>query len=194
MKPTVIVAGSGRCGSSLVMQMLAAGGMSCAGKPPLYEHADVYEDAALTAEWVAQWGAVKMLVPYKYKLGTDIDALVIWLDRDPVQQSRSHRKYLEGVTEKLYAGFPEDEILNAYRNEFKASKTRSLNALKGHPRLGMTFEELVQTPIPAASRISRFVARYGWALDVGAMAATVAPRSASCLPDLSFELSRMGAA
>ena len=34
---TVIVSGLGRCGTSLVMQMLAAGGIDCYGPFPAYE-------------------------------------------------------------------------------------------------------------------------------------------------------------
>jgi hypothetical protein len=37
MKPYVIVAGFGRCGSSLTMTMLHAAGIPCIGTPPDFE-------------------------------------------------------------------------------------------------------------------------------------------------------------
>ena len=40
-RPTVFVCGHGRCGSSMVMQMLDAGGFPCFGEYPAYEPEEV---------------------------------------------------------------------------------------------------------------------------------------------------------
>lgn len=86
--PTVIVAGFGRCGSSLVMQMLHAAGFPVTGEYPSFER-DEYNTGGLSPPA----GASKILNlecnpppagAYRW----------VWLDRSPAQQAKSQAKFL----------------------------------------------------------------------------------------------------
>ena len=50
-RPCIIVSGLGRCGSSLVMQMLHAGGVECLGAPPAFEPPES-SPMYLTRDWM----------------------------------------------------------------------------------------------------------------------------------------------
>ena len=95
-EPITIVTGLGRCGTSLVMQMLHAGGMACAGEYPAFEPEET-NPASFDAAYVAaqpgkevkllnlHWQEVQ-LAPAEYRF--------IVLRRDPREQARSHAKFL----------------------------------------------------------------------------------------------------
>ncbi|MHB8286386.1 MAG: hypothetical protein ACYDD1_17175 [Caulobacteraceae bacterium] len=69
LKPTIIVSGLGRCGSSLTMQMLNAAGVHCVGSFPSFEgpECEAFQEGFITAErWAAVAGrAVKLLDPHR---------------------------------------------------------------------------------------------------------------------------------
>lgn len=176
---TIVVAGLGRCGSSLLMQMLNAAGVKCAGEPPLYEHEDTVQGANLSAAWFAQFGAVKLLMPTLYSIDPVADLSFVWMDRNVEQQSRSQIKYMRGVVPDVYKGVPEPRLLDAYREELATFRRESLAVVDRFPHAYATFEEMLRDP----KRIAR---RFG--LDRDAMASVVVPRSPACRPDMAIEL------
>lgn len=176
---TIIVAGLGRCGSSLVMQMLAAAGVKCAGEPPLYEHEDTVQGAHLSAAWFAQFGAVKLLMPTLYNIDRAADISFVWMDRNPAEQSRSQIKYMRGVVPDIYAGVPEPRLLEIYRAELARFRRESLAVVDRFPHIYATFEEALRDP-------KRIAGRFG--LDRDAMASVIVPRSPACRPDMAIEM------
>ena len=90
----LLVCGFGHCGSSLVMQMLAAGGHPVTGTWPDFEGSKA-ASASSAAEWRAMDGrAVKVLDLHERPLPRGLAGRAVWLDRDPTQQALSQAKFL----------------------------------------------------------------------------------------------------
>lgn len=192
--PVVIVAGLGRCGSSLTMQMLAAGGLRCAGAYPDFE--DERTLSGQSADW---WrglagSAVKVLTPHHVFVPIEVPKVVIWLDRDLDHQASSQIKMLE-LTASLHSLNRSQR--RAWRNGLEKDRAAALHAVKASkPRsmLRLSFERLLADPRAAADLMSDHLLPVGLSLDVAAAAAQVLPRGPACAPGLEIEQMLMGAA
>ena len=185
-RPCIVVAGMGRCGTSLMMQMLAAGGVPCTGEWPAFE-SDIalirrFDAAAFDALGDC---AVKLVDPAPLKPGRLPNHVVIWLDRSVPQQARSQIKFLR------WNNFPVQET----RQTRRAFETGLRTSRMGHrlslgvpgrtPSIAIAFETILAYPARTARDIAAFLALHGWAaLDVAAMAREVVPRSADCYPGM----------
>lgn len=182
--PTIVVAGLGRCGSSLTMQMLAAGGIPCVGQFPAFEDDRVKHQ--VTREAIESWRglAVKILDPHR--VGLPGDVRVIWCARDPVQQARSHAKFAAATAGLRYT--------RDQRRRLEASLVRDtrtcLRLIAPRPALVLGFQQLVLEPAKTARRIAEFIA--GMPFDPIKAAEVVRPRAPQCAPDLSMELALLG--
>ena len=179
-----IVTGLSRCGSSLMMQMLYAGGM------PLHPNASFLSgecDETLRLEygdtdWLdeVEGGALKVPEPQHLRLPTDREYRFIWMRRDETEQAKSCRKFMRWVTgsevipankvKHLAASIKRDtpNILAMLREDYHPAEVREFR-----------FEDVLGAPL----RLSEYVAKFcGWGLDVEAMAAVVKQRPAKCLP------------
>lgn len=184
MNPVLIVAGHGRCGSSLTMQMLAAGGVPAVGEYPAFEPS---ESSALDMDpiWLAtQAGrAVKILDPHltSYRFIPQIPRLVIWLDRDTKQQAKSIIKFGRAVQ-----GLPfNNSDWKALAAGLKRDRTHAHEALgMGQcSSLILTFENMIGWPMESAARMASFLAPH-LKLDVQRAASAVISRQPECLPYL----------
>src|SRR5262245_14505758 len=95
------VSGFPRCGSSMVMQMLKAGGFPLfydEGREAAYETTLIFKLPGDCA-WLlrCQGRAVKLLDPHVYTPPRELSYDVIWLERDPVEQARSQVKLLNAL-------------------------------------------------------------------------------------------------
>jgi len=192
-KPITIVAGFGRCGSSLVMQMLAAGGM-----PTPYAIFPSYEiDFAHTQVLISalQGGAIKVLDPHINRPPVGPEYRWIWLDRDPVEQAKSMAKFWKAAMVEAPSNIPPmpeftgDQIAKL-AEAFKRNRPRANGVmLKYTPASGilkLRFEAFLHDPAWAAHLLKGFCP--GPMLDEKAMAAQVKARSTKCLPYmLEFE-------
>lgn len=183
MVETVLVCGHGRCGSSLVMQMLEAGGFPVYGEYPAFEPEDV--GFGRDMESLLHIGkAVKILDPQISAWPKRFIARVIWLSRDPKQQAKSQLKFLKTCNPEL-RGVPD----NAWRELARSYKSDTRDAqrifdLAGVPMLILRFEVLLRSPLSAAVELSKFVG----GIDVERAAKVVLPRNTNCAPDCSIEL------
>lgn len=186
---TVLVCGLGRCGSSLMMQMLSAAGLQCAGTGPDFEPESMqehyFEGAPQIGDgWFASYDAVKIINPHQLNWFRGFPAVVVWLDRDVTEQAKSGLKILEamvagvrrqpGAVEKMAA------LLESQREQCIAD-------LAGWPRIEVRFEDLVGAPAETASSIAAFLADFGIVVDVEAMVSVVIPRGPECQPDIRIE-------
>lgn len=178
----IIVAGLGRCGTSLAMQMLAAGGMDCLGRFPDFE-VEQAQIGNLSASWLAsQRGAVKLLDLHRLP----IDAVahhgnaILWLDRNIGEQAKSQAKFLRHM-----AGLPVNrQKARALRGSVRAD-TETCHRLLAKlpvPVLRLSFEELIDEPDRTAGTIASWARRFGFDLHVTRMAYTPAIRTTKCLP------------
>lgn len=178
------VCGFGRCGSSMVMAMLAAGGLvSVPGSSPRSHELDG-EQALLDAR--PDGHAIKLLDHF-VRLGLPPASgwRFVWMDRDPVQQAKSHAKL--GALAGLDLGPVQQEL---FARSYMAERPTMLGQLRAvGPVLVLNYERVLAAPRKAARLLRREI----WpALDVDAAVGAVHVRDASCAPDLAFELAEDG--
>ena len=176
----LLVCGLARCGSSMVMQMLEAGGVEVTGDWPSFEdrRAGV---AGLDQDWLEQQRgrAVKLLDPQRLET-LPRRARVLWMDRRIRDQARSHAKFL-----RLIGGVrvPYSAILKLARS-LRRDRHLALMKLSRSPVLWLSFASVLLAPLSAAQQIQRFTGRE---LDVEAMANAVLGRPPECAPSLRLE-------
>lgn len=188
MRPVVIVAGLGRCGSSMVMQMLAAGGIPCVGAAPAYE--DERTNTRLDPTWYASLAghAVKLLDPHRLHIPMEPKAVAIRLERRSVEQAASMVKFLRSL------GYPigtssrdRRRVIQSIEND--TAKARAALIARGIPRITLQFEEILARPREAANAIAALLQPHFPGLDLDAMAAAVRQRPPHCMPDMDTEIS-----
>ncbi|HSX21479.1 MAG TPA: hypothetical protein VLE97_01740 [Gaiellaceae bacterium] len=152
--PVVMVAGLGRCGTSLVMQMLHAVGFPCIGEWPAFEPT-VSAKPMTAADLVPIAGhAMKRLNPQRIGI-PGMTTRTIWLDRDPDEQAASMIQFAR-----------ETEGVDMAPN--RASKRRLVASLRRdralaiveigrRPYLRLSFENLISAPQTAACNIVDFL-------------------------------------
>ena len=181
-EPVILVSGFGRCGSSLVMQMLSAGGVSAIGEYPAFE--DDRTGIDRDPEWISQQHgkALKLLDPH-YPEGRLVPGRyrIIWLDRDHREQARSQAKFA-----RMLMGLPMGrKEVRALARSYATDLPVALKILTGRgPVLRLRFENILAGPADAARRIHEHVG-VGRVAD---MAGEVRGRSPECAPGLDMEL------
>jgi hypothetical protein len=175
--PKIIVAGLGRCGTSMVCQMLAAGGLRVAGQWPSYETAEPWNETG--------WQVAKLLDPHRQPLGEWMrGSLVFWLNRKPMEQAASQSKLLGEIMSR------EDRKLLAgvLRHDRRLSERRLRMA--GHHPLVFDFERILRMPYQTADELEHWLKEWfgyhGFRADRAAGVVNNG-RSSACAPDLSME-------
>lgn len=179
----LFVSGFQRCGSSLMMQMLAAGGMSVVhdsemGFPSYETHLNMtgeplgsYDGHAL--KWLEPCHSMPPEVPFEIRS--------IWLTRDHWQQAKSAVKFMRAC------GVPNVRSSDAgrFKTSYDRDEPRSVKLWRkrGDCRI-VRFEDLVKDAAWVAERVNEFI---GGALDLAAMMRQIRPRSAKCLDYLLEE-------
>lgn len=175
MNHTIGVCGFGRCGSTMVMAMLWAGGCPCPGEAP-------WEDPF---PHKAQPGtALKLLDLYKVRgLPAAAEWKFIWLDRDPMEQARSQIKFAMATMPGAIKD-PEDAI-HRFACSYGQDRPRDLAFLRRHGEvMVLQYERILAAPLKFAKALRRFYPE----LDLRKAAAIVHERDGVCRPDLAVEL------
>jgi len=180
-----VVTGFGRSGTSLLMQMLAAGGMPMLDRYPSFEN-----DNAVRLPRYHKWldaykgKAVKILDPQNFMPPKGYEYRFIWTRRNYTEQAKSMRKFLNTV-----AGVPvpassvDDFALSYQRGE--AWALGAISALGSV--LCVTFEALLQ---PSDDLLLDIQSHVQIDLNLTAMKRVPVKRSPRCLKGL-LELSLM---
>jgi len=178
----ILVCGFGRCGSSMVMQMLAAGGMPVVGEHPAYEDLDCNP---ITLPMIPRLDgkAVKLLNPHLDPIPVGPKYRAVWLDRNLMQQARSTVKFLRGVAGITVKPRDAKRIARAGEKDRPRALAALRQALHGEP-LVLRFEDILADPLEAAQQLAMICRRE---MDVQAMARRVLPRSPQCRPDMLIE-------
>jgi hypothetical protein len=186
----VAVCGFGRCGSTMTMSMLVAGGCppGNAAEPP-YEGApaDLFgRDLSGTC--------VKLLDPEMESTSVITSGPTpawrfVWLDRDPVEQAKSFAKFVStmGPVSGLNVGRVD---IGRVADSYRRNRPRALGMLRAiGPVLVLDYERVLISPRKAA----KLLRRETWPLlDVDAAATAVHERDGRCRPDLAYELGLAG--
>lgn len=181
----ILVAGFGRCGSTLVMHMLDRAGVPTIGRAPDYELRPIQN--AADCDWLATLGghAVKLLTPAYRTVALRPNPIgvyrSIWLDRDPVEQARSQIKLIALSDPTLAL---DRSAARAMAQSLRRDRRRARAKLRAAgPMLSIRFEQLLTDPSGVARLIASHVARG----DPDEMAAAVLPRGPECQPDMRIE-------
>lgn len=179
-----IVSGFQRCGSSLMLQMLRAGGLPVFHDPEMgYPSFETFHTTrAEDADWLRaiDGQAVKWLEPRH--TCPPIDGTpplrIIWMKRDYTEQAKSAVKFMRAT------GFP--PLPKNTASKFAASYARdeepSLNIWRKRGAVHVQrFESLVENPQATAADVCRFLSV---SLNEPAMADEVRERPTTCLPYL----------
>lgn len=190
-RPILFVAGFGRCGTTMMMTMLDAGGFPVAGPRPAYE-VDEMLPGRIDRAWVrAQAGrAVKYIDPLVARISRNdlpVRPIIIHMRRDVTEMARSQIKMLE------MAGYAIGDRRRAVR-AFAADLTKKAPTLQGRiDALGtvyhFSFEWVLAEPNAAARKLGAIIAEhFDTPLDIAAAAFVPEPRSPLCAPDMAREL------
>jgi len=181
----MIVSTFQRGGSSLVMQMLYAGGLDCAGQAPAFEDVRSGARAGLgnDASWIRfEDGAVKLLEPQRFRTGQRVALTGLWLDREPKIRARSTLRFLEAT------GVPVMQDRHALRTlaaAYARDRKQALFHLSGLCAgnvMILRFEDILRDPARAAGRIAGLIPHRP--LDRAAMASVVIRRPEGLAPFL----------
>lgn len=191
-RPILFVAGLGRCGTTMVMNMLAAGGMPCSGPAPAYETLRL-SHRQVELPWVrAQAGrAVKWLDPHKVQIlahHLPTPPVIICLARDPQHQARSQIKMAAAF------GMPVRANRRTVRAMAASLKDEQKEIEARLDRLGecyhLSFEGILRDPLGAAWKLEDILRHHDLMMGFkrAAAAQVVLLRSPHCAPDLAIEM------
>ncbi|RVC47633.1 hypothetical protein EN781_00420 [Mesorhizobium sp. M4A.F.Ca.ET.090.04.2.1] len=183
--PAIVVAGQGRCGTSLMMQMLYAGGVQCFGDWPAFESsASMFGSFDPKAFAELRGRAIKLITPAELPIGPMPKHVVIWLDRDSHEQARSQLKMvadLPGVTSNRHCV---RTMVAGIRRE-RSPNMAAVGANGKCPTLVLTFERLLTRTSVAMSALEAFLGLHGYDhLNFQAMRRQIRPRSPYCYPGM----------
>ena len=185
--PAVAVCGFGRCGSTMLMSMLVAGGCppGNATRPPYEGNVADLHGRDLTGT------CVKLLDPgevARVLAGPTRAWRFVWLDRDPIQQAKSYVKFLTAMAPVTGVRPSGDAVWRLAASD-AADRPAILGALRDvGPVLVLDYERVLAQPRKTARLLRRDV----WSgLDVDAAAAVVHDRDGTCRPDLAAEITLM---
>ena len=188
----IIVTGVGRCGTSLTMAMLEAGGFPVAGSLPLYEQPIndfitsglCLTDKQLNAKFDPKDGtAYKVVIPFLQHLDARRSFRFIFCLRDPMQQALSQSKFSriffgnEVTPEGLKAAIEQNMELTRWG-------IKHCQEWPGSSSMCRTFEQMISEPMRYACELDSFA---GCRLDLKAMRAVVRDRPVECSSDIELQ-------
>lgn len=188
-QPILFVAGLGRCGTTLMMTMLDAGGFPVSGPRPSYEIPNRWRAGRPDITWLNLQGgkAVKWIDPTRNSSllsKLNIPSVVLLLERDAREQARSQIKLISEEV-KIYGRRAEKAMERSIRHDSPIVRARLRTRAIVYP---MRFEDILKHPKRTADLLQRLIdVQFGQPFDAERAAAVVISRHPSCAPDLSME-------
>lgn len=183
-----IVCGFGRCGTSMVMQMLVAAGM-----PPSGGQWPAFEDDRLLSQRIGENMpilplltalqppvALKILDPQLFAWPPVAQVRFIWIDRDPRQQALSQLKFISMIQGLEFGGRAGVRAMAASLRRDRPRARARIRRLG--PLLTLQFEEILIRPAATAARIMDFIPGLTARADMARVVRT--DRPAGCYPGL----------
>ena len=180
MSPEIIVvSGLPRSGTSLMMQMLARGGIEVitdvireadVDNPRGYYEFEQVKKLRTDAAWMpaARGKAVKMVSQLLYDLPQGYRYLVVFMERDLDEVLLSQEKML---VRRNRPALPRDQIKQAFAQHLERLR-EWLAEQRQIDVLAVRYGDLIANPVPQATRVSSFLAGR---VDIPAMVAAVDP-------------------
>ena len=180
-QPITVVTGCGRCGTSMVMQMLRAGGMRVTGKGPSHEDqrsTALPENSAWLEE--CRGAAVKILDPHIFTPPPVHPYRFIVMTRDAVQQAESQMKFLRVFGENVTTDRRTRRALSSQNARDVTRIKRIVSFYPNSKNIMLRFEDILRSPLDAAQTLSSFVGK----LNADAAASAVISRDPRCFPGM----------
>lgn len=177
---TIIVSGLTRCGSSMMMQMLHAGGcpVSCEPGNELVsgEHSDQLSALREIALGLTDGKAIKCLDPHNFPLPPDREYVIIWMRRDFKEQAKSISKFIQ-----MLLGVKESRriMIRKFEKSLPKETAKCLRLLSAYPIIEVCFENVINNPKVESERVADFLKDIVQ-LDVSKMPSVVITRSTDC--------------
>lgn len=183
----VAVCGFGRCGSTMLMRMLDAGGIPpVEGSQPIsYELPTIDLLGRLDTKDVIGHASkiLDFVIHPDFRMVLGPQWRFLWLDRNRTQQARSQIKFIETIGGVPLGPDAEAALVESYRRD----RPRALRLLGALGQVTtFKYEHVLTDPLGAAYKIQQAVEP----LDFDPVAANcvVHDRDPACRPDLNFEL------
>jgi len=193
--PVLFVAGLGRCGTTMVMTMLDAGGFPVTGPRPSYEPSERWIAGRPDMDWLKQQGghAVKWIDPTRHFTlpgRLPVRPVIVLLERKAREQARSQVKMVRG-------DFREFNLAGAFGRRAEKAMERSIRRdapiMRAQLRSSATvyqmdFEDILENPFWAARKLGRIVVEHFNAdFDDEGARRVVVPRSPDCQSGMWME-------
>jgi predicted AlkP superfamily phosphohydrolase/phosphomutase/Tfp pilus assembly protein PilF len=168
----IIVTGIPRSGTSLVMQMLAAGGLPITtdavrsadkNNPRGYFEHEKTKLLASDASFLKKGNAVKIVIPLLWKIPKNLSLKIIFIQRPLEEVIESQHRMAGKIGSR-------EELEQVYR--YYETKTEEIVQERSWPILRLSYADTLKNPHATAKAIQQFLGR---TLDTEAMTATVDP-------------------
>ena len=180
-QPITVVSGLPRSGTSMLMQMLNAGGYPCltddvrtvdADNPRGYFEYEKVKRLRRDCSWFpeARGKAVKIIVQLIRFLPSEFNYRVIFMERDISEVLASQRKMLQRQGKRGGGNLSDTQLGRIFECQVRAVK--QLLGRRNIPSLYVSYLAALQRPMEIAEKIGGFLAED---LDVCAMAAAIDP-------------------
>lgn len=186
--PVLFVTGLGRCGTTMVMQMLQAAGVPCAGTYPAFEDIPI-SPSGVDQAWIDKQGgrAVKWIDPTVTRV-RHANGAAIFLTRDPVEQAKSQLKML-GVRNDRNA---RRVMAKSIQRDTRHARAIVTNLFGAHFVLNLHYDKVLFNPAYAVLQMAHLCDGIGLPFgDMESALAVVHHRDGKCRPDMSAELAMM---
>ena len=182
MQDIIAVTGSTRCGTTLMMKMLAAGGCPVYADNPTSMETTKTLRLPRDTSWLTDCPgkAVKFLEPLHCSPPATYRYRAILMLRDYTEQAKSQRKFMHVLQRASIPAAAIPKLARSIRQDIP--KMRDLWQARGR-LFQVHFEDVLRNPTLVADTIASYLEDLV-TLDVERMAAVVIPRSPACYPGL----------
>ena len=162
----IVVSGLPRSGTSMMMQMLVAGGLEpfTDGKrdadesnPKGYYEADIVKQLGTQNSWISQCDGkvVKVVAPLIPNLPQAARYRVVYMHREISEVLASQTAMLKRLNENNSEQIPDDRLAVVY--EFQTQQALRAIRIHGHPLLIVSYREAIDDPTTTALKVAEFL-------------------------------------
>lgn len=175
MEPIIVVVGFARCGSSLLMSMLDAGGQPVVADSSVSYESELVRGLPEKHRWLASCGgkAVKILEPQYLKPPQGYPYHFIWMNRDLQEQAKSQYAFVSAL------GIKPNKTPRVLAKSLQRDRPKVIQMLKSYPNsnlLILSFDRLVTQPASSIQKLIKFCP----GLDAEKMNSVIIRRSPKC--------------
>jgi hypothetical protein len=140
---TIYVTGLGRCGTTLVTNMLYNTGLKCSGAQPSFEDARTASPVLCDQSWETGYDVIKRVDPTLFPFQSKPNDKIIWIRRTYYEQARSTIKFINAVAEEDIVEYDKDTIMRLTEN-LRDDTLHFLKEIEHTDHIVLNFEDLIK--------------------------------------------------